>query len=332
MDIFAEWRSGATTLAWRSTTEANHRADVSVFVRRTGTLGAPALVCVHGFPTSSIDYYALTRELKKEFDIFVLDFPGYGLSDKPQAPYVYSLYDDARLLVHAITDVWNLTDYRMVTHDRGSSVGMIALDILATEHPDAVPADVVMTNANIYLPLANLTAFQTALLDDATARATAAATTPELLAAGLGATTFMPRRNLEDQEIAALAKCFAHNDGVRVLPDTIKYLHERAADETRWLEALSTRDTNLTLVWGVHDSVAPLRVPNHVWQTYLKNKPGRNRYWVVPAADHYVQCDAPAQLAQIIRLTAEGSDIALQTLGDQPDGAVLVDQSSPEGS
>ena len=84
----------------------------------------------------------------------------------------------------------------------------------------------------------------------------------------------MPRRNLEDPEIAALAKCFAHNDGIRVLPDTIQYLHERAEDETRWLEALSTSEVNLSLVWGVHDNVSPLRVPNHVWQTYLKNKPG----------------------------------------------------------
>ncbi len=196
MDIFADWCNGATSLVWRSTTEANdgsrrHRVRPA----RRHTRGAGAGM-VHGFPTSSIDYYALAQELGAEFDIFVLDFPGYGLSDKPQAPYVYSLYDDARLLVHAITEVWNLTDYLMVTHDRGSSVGMIALDMLAAQHPDAVPADVVMTNANIYLPLANLTAFQTALLDDATGRATAAATTPELLAAGLGASTFMPRRNL----------------------------------------------------------------------------------------------------------------------------------------
>lgn len=314
-------------MRWRSTTQANDGTEVEVFVRRAGTPGAPALVCVHGFPTSSIDYYALAQELGDEFDIFTLDFPGYGLSDKPPAPYVYSLYDDARLLVHAITEVWNLTDYLMVTHDRGSSVGMIALNLLTAQHPGAVPRDVVMTNGNIYLPLANLTAFQTALLDDATARATAAATTPELLAAGLGASTFMPRRGLDDPEIAALAKCFAHNDGIGVLPDTIKYLHERAADETRWLEVLSSSETNLTLVWGVHDTVAPLRVPNHVWHTYLKHKPGRNRYWVLPTADHYLQCDAPEQLAQIIRLTAEGSDIALQTLGDQPGGAVLIDQS-----
>jgi hypothetical protein len=77
----------------------------------------------------------------------------------------------------------------------------------------------------------------------------------------------------------------------------------------------------------VHDNVSPLRVPNHVWQAYLKDKPGRNRYWVVPSADHYLQCDAPAQLAKIVRLTTQSEGIALQTLGNQPDGAVLVDQS-----
>lgn len=326
MDIFEEWQSGGTELRWQSTTDANAGKEVTVFGRRCGTEGAPALVLVHGFPTSSIDYFALARELESEFDIFVLDFPGYGLSEKPPEPYVYSLYDDARLLVHMITEVWKLTEYRMLTHDRGSSIGMITLGMLAAEGP--LPVDVIITNSNIYLPLSNLTAFQTALLDPKTGRATAAEVTPELLAAGLGATTFMPRRILEDPEITALAKCFAHNDGTQVLPDTIQYLRERAADEKRWLDELSTLPVNATLVWGLHDSVAPLRVANHVWQAYLRNMPARSRYWVIPGADHYLQNDSPAELAQIVRITAQGDAITLQlqTLGDRPDGAVLVDQ------
>jgi pimeloyl-ACP methyl ester carboxylesterase len=326
MDIFEEWRSGGTEIRWPSSTAANSGTEVKVFSRRCGTPGAPALVCVHGFPTSSIDYFALTRELGAEFQIFLLDFPGYGFSDKPPAPYRYSLYDDARLLLHAITRVWGLGQYMMLTHDRGSSVGMIALSLLAAEEPSWMPSEVILTNANIYLPLANLTTYQTALLDSTTARDTARATTPETLAAGLGATTFMPPRTLADPEIAALAKCFAYNDGIRVLPDTIQYLHERATDEISWLEAISRTHTNTTLVWGLHDHVAPIRVANHVWQAYLKEKPGRNRYWIAPTAAHYLQCDAPQQLAQIVRLTAEGEDIALQTLGNRPDGAVLVDQ------
>lgn len=329
MDLFDEWRSGGTTTSWQSTTAANAGRKVNVFTRRLGRSGAPALVCVHGFPTSSIDFSALAAELASDFDIFVLDFPGYGLSDKPAAPYVYSLYDDARLLVHAVTAIWGLTDYRMITHDRGSSIGMIALSLM---DPAQRPIDVFLTNANVYLPLANLTAFQTALLDDATGRATAAATTPDLLAGGLGATTFMPRRDLTDPEIAALARSFAHNDGIAVLPDTVRYLHERAADETGWLEALRDIDVDMTLVWGLHDGVAPLRVANHVWQAHLRDMPGTSRYWVIPGADHYVQCDAPRELAAIIRITASGEHIALQTLGNRPDGAVLIDQSAATDS
>ena len=113
-----------------------------------------------------------------------------------------------------------------------------------------------------------------------------------------------------------------------MLPDTIKYLNERVAGETAWLEALSRNHVNTTLVWGLHDNIAPLRVANFVWQTYLKDKPGRNRYWVLPTADHYLQCDAPRQLAQVVRLSARDDELALQTLGDEPDGAVLVDQTS----
>jgi pimeloyl-ACP methyl ester carboxylesterase len=327
MTVFDDWRSGGTEFHWQSTTAANSGADVTVFTRRCGTPGAPALVCVHGFPTASVDFHALTRELDADFDIYLLDFPGYGLSGKPAAPYVYSLYDDARLLVHAITQLWQLTDYTMLTHDRGTSVGMIALSMFAELADPRPPSDAIFTNANIYLPLANLTGFQKALLDPTVARSTARATTPEMLAAGMGATTFMPRRDLSDPEIAALAQCFAHNDQIAVLPDTIQYLNERAADETNWLQALSASDVNTTLVWGLHDNVAPVRVANYVWQEFLRSKPGLNRYWILPSADHYLQCDAPEQLADVVRVTASGEPTSLCTFGDWPAGAVLVDQT-----
>jgi pimeloyl-ACP methyl ester carboxylesterase len=327
--ILDDWQRGGSRLSWRSSTAANDGKQVEVFHRRCGTPEAPALVCVHGFPTAGVDFFALTRELSSEFDIFVLDFPGYGLSDKPAAPYVYSLYDDARLLIHAITEVWGLQRYTVLTHDRGTSVGMVALDMLARSN-QPLPQQIILTNANIYLPLANLTAVQRALLDPATARDTARAITPELLAAGLGASTFLPRRTLDDPVIAALAAAFAHNDGIAVLPDTIQYLNERAAGETAWLQALSRNTVNTALVWGLHDNIAPLRVANFVWQTYLRDKPGRNHYWVLPTADHYLQCDAPRQLADVVRLTARDDEIALQTLEDEPDGAVLVDRSSAD--
>ena len=91
----------------------------------------------------------------------------------------------------------------------GRSVGMIALSMFAALPDTSPPSEVIFTNANIYLPLANLTAFQTALLDPTVARSTARATTPEMLAAGMGATTFMPRRDagrLRDRRAGAVLR------------------------------------------------------------------------------------------------------------------------------
>lgn len=102
---------------------------------------------VHDFPTSSIEFFDLTHKLADDFDIYLLDFPGYGLSDKPPEPYVYSLYDDARLLVHTITEVWQLTGFRLLTHDRVSSVGMITLGMLAEADPPSLPVDLILTKA-----------------------------------------------------------------------------------------------------------------------------------------------------------------------------------------
>ncbi len=47
----------------------------------------------------------------------------------------------------------------MFTYDRGSNVGIIALGRFVTEEPRALPIDVIVTNANFYLPLTNLTMF-----------------------------------------------------------------------------------------------------------------------------------------------------------------------------
>ena len=330
MDIFAHWQNDGMQIRWRSTTAANDGAEVSVFSRRCGTPGAPALVCVHGFPTSSIDYFALARELESEFDIFVLDFPGYGLSDKPAAPYTYSLYDDARLLVHAITHEWRLTEYRMLAHDRGSSVAMIALGMLAAQDPPAVPDDLILTNANIYLPLANLTRrFRPRFWTKRPAGPPRRRRRPSCWRPGWGRA-----RSCHDGRSRTRRSQHWHSvsrttTGCRVLPDTIQYLHERAADETRWLEALSKNEVNIS--WRGACTTASRRCGSRTMcgSPIIRGKPGRSRYWVVPSADHYLQCDAPSQLAYVVRLTAEGENIPLQTLGDQPDGAVLVDQTTP---
>ena len=95
----------------------------------------------------------------------------------------------------------------MVAHDRGDSVAIIHRRARgpvggALEH-------LFISNANIFLPLSNLTQAQRRMLDPETGPAMLAQLTPEQLAAGMGQATFTPPRGADDPEVEALTATFA---------------------------------------------------------------------------------------------------------------------------
>ncbi|MFT4576535.1 MAG: pimeloyl-ACP methyl ester carboxylesterase, partial [Polaribacter sp.] len=52
------------------------------------------LVILHGYPTSTFDYYKVLPELSKRYRVILHDHLGFGFSDKP-LDYSYSLKDQA---------------------------------------------------------------------------------------------------------------------------------------------------------------------------------------------------------------------------------------------
>ncbi len=312
------WRARGGHFSWSPADGA--AAPVQVFHLELGDPEAPVLALVHGFPTCSIDWHDVAELLSARFRVCMIDFPGYGFSDKPRG-WGYSLRRDAELLDHYLAEVVGAESAIIVAHDRGDSVALIhaAADArVALEH-------VVLSNANIFLPLSNLTDAQRLMLHDP---ALIEQLTPELLAAGMGAVTFTPPRGAEDPEIRALAATFAHADGVAVLHETIQYLVERSKDEQAWLRALAATSLPTTVVWGVYDTVAPLRVALHVWHEHLVSKPGRNALYLIPGANHYLQNDRPAAFVQtVLHALDSPEDTAPGGLDGSLDAPVLVDRS-----
>ena len=149
-----------------------------------------------------------------------------------------------------------------------------------------------------------------------------------MFAAGLGKSMFTPPRGPDDPAIAALADTFGYNDGMAVMHGTIQYLVERAEHERQWLDGLAALTVKTTLIWGLCDTVAPLRVAAHVWDNYLVNKPGGNEFWVLPRANHYLQNDQPKQFVEVLRATLSNtSPAAPGPLSPDPGAAVFVDRS-----
>ena len=156
----------------------------------------------------------------------------------------------------------------------------------------------------------------------------AAAVTPALLAAGLGATTFTPPRQPGDPEVEALTATFAHGNGIAVLHETIQYLVERSKDEQSWLTALASVPFPVTVIWGLRDTVSPPRVASYIWNQYLMLKPGGNRLYFIPDANHYLQADRPdAFVAVLLHALGPADGQGPGALEPEPGAPLLVDIS-----
>ncbi len=322
-----EWLRAGAHFDWTPTEPLRHGTGLSIFHAEFGDPDAPPLLMVHGFPTSSIDWYDVVGELSAAHRVCVLDLPGFGFSAKPRGER-YTLRRDAELVGYYLTEILGTSEGAVVAHDRGDSVALaFAVGCAAGETPFEV-TNLVLSNGNIFLPLSNLTPYQRLLLDPQTASATLSGTTPEMLATGLGQSIFTPPRGLEDPAISALADTFAVNDGVQVMHDTIQYLVERSEHESEWLEALAAMPVKTTLIWGLCDTVAPPRVATHVWNNYLAAKPGDNEFWLLPNANHYLQNDQPRAFVQVLRATLSGSSPdAPGAIFGAADAPVFVDRS-----
>ena len=289
------WYQAARTFEWTSTTQNNNGQKVQISYRTFGSRSNPALVMLHGFPTSSFDFREMIEFLEDDYFIATLDFPGFGFSDKPQGDYSYMLEDDAKLVDHYVREILGLTSFGLFTHDRGVSVGLAFLgNYLANESNTYEVTYHFLSNSGMFLPLANLGAGQTVLLDpvrgpEATARRQA-----------------QPRRTEGTPVQLAYADIQAFNDGIGARLGVGKYLLERAANEYRWLENLPKSPVPVAYIWGLLDTVNPVRIANHVWSTYLNDRPVVSSFWYMPTAGHYPQRDEPEEMAKLVRLILNG--------------------------
>lgn len=324
------WFESGDWFEWLPSEPGDRTEPLRIFHAERGDPEAPVLLLVHGFPTSSIDWFEVVEPLSERNRVCLVDFPGYGFSDKP-TDYPYSLGRDAELLGYYLQEIVKSDRGAVVAHDRGDSVSLAFLERCTAGDSPFEITDLVLSNANIYLPLSNLTDFQRMALDPATAPAVLASVTPEALALGMGLMTFTPRRGSDDPAVSALAETFAFNNGVAVLHDTIQYLVERSERETEWLELLAASSIPTTLIWGLHDTVSPPRVAHHVWLNHLARKPGDNTYWTLPRANHYLQEDQPEAFVAVVDTMLHGeAPPAPGPISDEPGAPLLVDRSRAE--
>jgi pimeloyl-ACP methyl ester carboxylesterase len=118
---------------------------VNVFYREAGDPGAPVVLLLHGFPTSSFMFRELIPRLADKFRVIAPDLPGFGFTEIPEKRnYNYS-FDALACTIEAFTEALGLNRYAIYVFDYGAPTGLR----LAMAHPERVSA-IISQNGNAY--------------------------------------------------------------------------------------------------------------------------------------------------------------------------------------
>ena len=118
---------------------------LDIFYREAGPKDAPAILLLHGFPTSSHMFRNLIPALADEFHLVAPDYPGFGYSSAPPVGQFDYTFDKLADVVEKFTEKVGLKKYTLYVQDYGAPVGYR----LAVRHPERVTG-LVVQNGNAY--------------------------------------------------------------------------------------------------------------------------------------------------------------------------------------
>ena len=78
--------------------------DLDIFYREAGAKDAPAILLLHGFPTSSQMYRNLIPALGDKYPVIAPDYPGYGHSSMPARDKFAYTFDNLASVVDEFTE------------------------------------------------------------------------------------------------------------------------------------------------------------------------------------------------------------------------------------
>jgi len=112
---------------------------LSIFYREAGRKDAPALLLLHGLPSSSRMYETLFARLADQFHLIAPDYPGFGHSDWPSPREFDYTFDHLAKIMDRFTEAVELSRYTLYMQDYGGPVGFR----MAMSHPERIEALIV---------------------------------------------------------------------------------------------------------------------------------------------------------------------------------------------
>ena len=227
--------------------------DTSSFFSSEDKIPTETMVILHGYPTSSYDYYKVLPELSKHYRVIVHDHLGFGFSDKP-LNYSYSLLDQADLALQLWQQL-GVKKVHLLAHDYGTSV---ATEIIARNNNHELTIEIeklTLCNGSMHIELSQLRTIQKLLKNKWLGKYVAKLTTYAIFSKNLR-NVYFDKTKVSNNELKDMWMQLEYNEGRKVIHKLSQYINERYTYWNRWIGALKETNLQTNIVWAKNDPVA----------------------------------------------------------------------------
>jgi pimeloyl-ACP methyl ester carboxylesterase len=265
---------------------------LSIFYREAGRKDAPALLLLHGLPSSSRMFEPLFARLSDRHHLIAPDYPGFGHSDWPDPKKFTYTFDRTADIMNRFVETLGLKGYTLYMQDYGGPVGFR----MALAHPDRIEALIVQnavahneglgeiwqTRRTFWADrAANESTLRTNLLSLATTRARHVGTDP----------------NVEryDPDLWRDEFAFLSQPGQADIQSDLFYDYRTNVEAyPKWQDWMRERQPRLLVIWGKHDPSFDISEP----EAYRRDVPGAQVH--ILDAGHFALDTAADRIAALI--------------------------------
>ena len=251
-----------------------------------------SMVILHGYPTSSFDYYKVLPELSKNYRVILHDHLGFGFSDKPEN-LDYSLIKQADIAL----ELWRqlgLKKIYLFAHDYGTSV---ATEIIARYNANELDIEIVqliITNGSIHIELSQLRTIQKLLKHKILGKYVAKLTNFPIFRKNMK-NIYFDSSKVTDNELKEMWKLIELNGGRKVIHKLTQYINERYLHWNRWVGALKKTQIPTKIIWAKNDPIAVVAIA----ELLSKEIPNNTLYWLENTG-HFLMLENPKGFMKLI--------------------------------
>ncbi len=253
----------------------------NIYYRQSLKHGKPAVLLIHGFPTSSYDFAPIWTEIAKKYTLITADMLGFGFSDKP-SPHTYSIIEQAEMF-EALLKKLKVKEYHVLAHDYGVSV---AQELLARQVGKKKPVlSVSFLNGGLYPEFHKPLLIQKLMLTRL-GPLLAKFFTKKKLRKTFDA--IFGDNKASEADLEAFWQLIEHKNGRRVIPQLLRYMIDRRTHRERWVTAMENTLVPVQMINGPLDPISGA----HLAEAFRKRNP-RAEVQSLPGVGHYPQVEAP---------------------------------------